>query len=67
MNSDALKPARTGPRPGETRPRAPALASLHKGPCRFEQPEKGSRHYSGVSLTFAEGPSYFYLFTASRP
>jgi hypothetical protein len=53
MNSDGLKPSRAGPQTGETRPRAPELAALHKGPYRFEQPEKRLRHYSCVPLTFA--------------
>jgi hypothetical protein len=53
MNSNGLKPAQAGPRTGKRAPRAPVLAALHKGPCRFEQPEKRSRHYSYVSLIFA--------------
>jgi hypothetical protein len=36
MNSDGLKPARVGPRPGETRSRAPAMLTLRKGPRSFK-------------------------------
>jgi hypothetical protein len=53
MNSNELKLARAGPRQGNARTPAQALVTLHKGPCQFEQPEKRSRHYSCVSLTFA--------------
>jgi hypothetical protein len=37
MNSAGLKPAQTGPRRGKTRPRAPALAVLHRGTRQFEK------------------------------
>jgi hypothetical protein len=36
MNSDGLKPARIGPRPGEMHPRAPAMFILRRGPRMFE-------------------------------
>jgi hypothetical protein len=67
VNSNKLKPARYGPYPGETRPRAPALASLHRGPWLFEQSVKSPVHYSYVSLTLTPRPLLFCFFTTPGP
>jgi hypothetical protein len=45
-----LKLACVGPVRAEVRPRAPALADLHRGPCGFEYLEPSSLHYCNESL-----------------
>jgi hypothetical protein len=67
MNSTGLKLARSGPRSGEKRPRAPALAKLHRGPQLFEKPLKNHIPYSTVSLTCAPRPLPFLFFARSGP
>jgi hypothetical protein len=67
MNSTGLNLARSGPPPGKTRPRAPALAILRRGPQRFEKLVKNPIPYSHVSLTCALKPLSFLFFARSGP
>jgi hypothetical protein len=43
MNSTGLNLTRSGPRPGKTRPRVPAMMILRRGPRSFEQTVKNPR------------------------
>jgi hypothetical protein len=67
MNSNMPYLARFGPRPGETRPRAPAMSILRRGPRSFKWPVKNPTHYSSMSLTFTQRPLHFYFFAAPGP
>jgi hypothetical protein len=67
MNSNEPYLARFDPRPGETRPRAPVLAALHRRPQLFEQTVKNPGHYFLVSLTFALRHFLFLIFANSSP
>jgi hypothetical protein len=55
------------PKSAREQANAPAVDSLHRGPWRFKQLEKGSRNYLYVSLTFAENPFYFCFFAVPSP
>ena len=59
-----LNLARVGPFTGES---APALSILHREPWRFKISIKSPSHYSSVSLTLAEIPPRFHLFTFRSP
>jgi hypothetical protein len=52
------------PSKDRTRPRAPARSVLRREPWRFEISIKSPSHYSSVSLTLAETPPRFHLFTS---
>jgi hypothetical protein len=52
---------------GETRPRAPAVSILHRGPWSVEKSLKNPFHYFPVSLTSALRPLPFYFFTTPAP
>jgi hypothetical protein len=67
MNSNGLKPARYGPYPGETCPRAPALSNLHRDPGDLKKPIKSPVHYLLVSLTFTPRPLPFCFFAVLSP
>ena len=56
-----LNLARGGPFTGES---TPARSVLRKEPWRFEFFIKNPSHYSSVSLTLAETPPRFHLFTS---
>jgi hypothetical protein len=67
MNSVGLNSAHPAYRRGEsTRARARG-AVLHRSPQGFEYLRKNLAHYLTGSLTFANKPSHFYLFTARSP
>jgi hypothetical protein len=60
MNSNRLNLSPSRPKTGKTRPRAPVVSILHRGPWSFEIPVKNPLYcFSVVSLTFAQRPLPF--------
>jgi hypothetical protein len=57
----------TGPTQNRKRGRAHALSYLHREPWRFEILIKNPFYCSSVSLTLAETPPRFLLFTSRSP
>jgi hypothetical protein len=64
MNSSGPEPTQVGPSTGGN---VPALSVLQKHPYRFKNQSSRPRHYLTGSLTFANKPLHFYLFTARSP
>jgi hypothetical protein len=59
MNSNGLNLSPSRPKTGETRPRAPTVSILHRGPWSFEIPVKNPLHCFSVSITSAQKPLPF--------
>jgi hypothetical protein len=67
MNSVGLNSAQPAYRRGEPMRARTRGAVLHRSPQGFEYLRKNAAHYLTGSLTFANKPLHFYLFTARSP
>jgi hypothetical protein len=67
MNSVGLNSTQPTYRRGESMRARARGAVLHRSPQVFEYLRKNAVHYLTRSLTFANKPSHFYLFTARSP
>jgi hypothetical protein len=67
MNSVGLNSAQPAYRRGEPTLARARGAVLHRSPQGFEYLRKNHAHYLTGSLTFANKPLHFYLFTTRNP
>jgi hypothetical protein len=67
MNNVGLNSAQPAYRRGESTRVHARVAVLHRSPQGFEYLRKNPAHYLTGSLTFANKPLHFYLFTVRSP